>query len=807
MATCILLTLFIMVLDLNNIQYSTFDFHDTNFQQLGDIDPDINFFCDTLLSQAACNSKYYNENSFNENCKELDVKCNAFSLMHINVRSFHCNSNSLEMYLNMLNHNFKILGISETWFNEYNVNTAKIDGYNTEHAFRSQKSGGGVSLFIDKSIKYQRRNDLCIFNDNIESIFIEIDKSQINTSRNVIVCELYRPPNTDLPSFTDYVNQILDVIKNENKIVYLMGDFNINLLNTDKHMLSSEFMEMMYSYACIPLINKPTRVTDNASATLIDNIYCNDIDQNIFQGICFTDVSDHFPVFCINLSKCNLQEPLYMSKRQITKENSDHFIKKLESIDWEKIKENDNCQEAYTMFHDQVVECYNECFPYKRYKVNYYNKKPWLTEGLKVSIKCKNKLYIKSVKYPSASNVGYYKQYRNKLNALLRIAEKDYYNSLLLLHKGNLKKSWSIIKTIINKNKSSSKSFKFEIDGKIVTDNQYIANEFNKFYTEVGPNLAKEIPPSTIDPLSYIKGSDYDTIFLKPVDEEEVLKILPLIKSDTPGYDDISGAVIKDSIKYYLDPLVYIFNLSLSQGIFPCELKIAKVVPLYKGGNEMLLTNYRPVSLLPFISKILERIMYNRLIDFVKNNKILHKYQFGFRENHSTNLALIMLIDKIVNARDNGESVLGVFLDFSKAFDTVNHEILLNKLQKYGIRGKCNNWFESYLSNRKQCVCFNGVTSNLQSVQCGVPQGSVLGPLLFLLYINDIKNISSMLFTLLFADDTNVFIHGKDINALFDNMNNEMLKIVQWLNVNKLSINIKKTNYMVFTKKNRYYIF
>ena len=249
----------------------------------------------------------------------------------------------------------------------------------------------------------------------------------------------------------------------------------------------------------------------------------------------------------------------------------------------------------------------------------------------------------------------------------------------------------------------------------------------------------------------------------------------------------------------YISPLVHILNLSLKQGVFPSELKIARVIPIYKlGGDNMQINNYRPVSVLAFISKIVERIMYNRIIEYVNKHNILYKYQSGFREKHGTNTALIVLIDKTSTAINNGDRVLGVFLDFSKAFVTVDHSILLKKLYKYGIRGAAHKWVSRYLYGRQQFVSFNNKRSKTYSISCGVPQGSILGPLLFLLYVNDIAQVSSILFPIMYADDTNLFLQGKCLNTLIEKMNLELQKIVEWLKCNKLSLNIDKTHYSIF---------
>ena len=237
-------------------------------------------------------------------------------------------------------------------------------------------------------------------------------------------------------------------------------------------------------------------------------------------------------------------------------------------------------------------------------------------------------------------------------------------------------------------------------------------------------------------------------------------------------------------------------------------MKTAKVIPIFKSGDQSIISNYRPVSVLNSFSKIFEKVYYKQLLNYLTDRNILYNFQFGFRPGHSTNLALTVLTDKISEALDNDDLIIGVFLDLSKAFDTVNHNILIKKLNYYGISDTPLRWVTSYLTNRKQYVSYANVDSSQSMCVCGVPQGSILGPLFFLLYINDMINVSNTLFLILFADDSNAFIKGKNINHIIHQLNDELHKLTEWLVANRLTLNLKKTHYVIFSSaKNNKHIY
>lgn len=695
--------------------------------------------------------------------------------------------------------------MSETWFKDDHSNLIDILNYSLISVPRQNRKSGGVALYIHNTISYKIRNDLNLTPHNSipinhsESVFLEIINSN---SKNIIVGNVYRSHRTDIDLFNSDLTRCLDMISVDNKLCYICGDFNLDLLKYDTDSKINNFLTNFFDHNMFPLIDRPTRITSH-SATLLDNIFTNVFDNKIKSGICVSDITDHYPIFQITSSlpiKLNPGRITY--KRSFTQCNMRSFVNHIQLTNWNHIINENSVNQSYTLFLDKFTSIYDHCFPVRRLSINSRSnripRKPWITSAILTSIRRKNKLYHKFKSSSTDSNRLLFVNYRNKLTNLIRVSKKNYYCNLLDDQKHNLKQTWKILNGLLGRDRKKPFPDCFNINGTVSSDFKTIANGFNNFFINIGPRLSNDIPHMNVSPNHFLNNipSPLNSIFLAPTDLNEVINICASLRTGaSPGYDDIKPDVVKVVKHLIAYPLVHIFNLSISTGIVPDQLKFAKVVPIYKSGDSDLCNNYRPISVLPVFSKVFERIIHKRLYNFITHYGLLHPSQFGFRNNYSSYMAVVSHLDK-------GNHTAGIFLDLSKAFDTISHDILITKLHHYGIRGNALEWFRNYLTNRKQYVIYNNCKSDVGTVQCGVPQGSVLGPLLFIIFLNDIVYSSKSLSFFIYADDTNAIMSNHDLDCLISSVNNELSNISIWFKVNKLSLNVNKTNYMIF--KNRH---
>ena len=358
------------------------------------------------------------------------------------------------------------------------------------------------------------------------------------------------------------------------------------------------------------------------------------------------------------------------------------------------------------------------------------------------------------------------------------------------------KKFWKDIQEVIPNNNKGSKfiNLKDQENATYVEVNE-TADFINKFFTNIGPKLAK----NCTKPWQYT-GEIWEQHLadIETTSEEltEICKNININKSSC--VDNLSGEILRDAFLAIPDKLALLFNNCFSTATIPTVWKYAKVTPLPKGGDSQVVSNYRPISLLPLLSKLIEKIVHKNIYNHLMQWNLLHERQGGFRPGFSTVSTCSYFTNDLYVANNNNETTIAVFIDAMKAFDTVNHQILINKLKKYGISGNLLAWIGDYLTGRKQCTIANNVISDYDNIVCGVPQGSVLGPLLFLVYINDIASVVKNSNISMYADDTVIYISHTDLNIAIALLQSDLNGVYTWCNSNKLTINCKKTKYCLF---------
>ena len=772
-------------------------------------------------------SKYYDIDAV---ITELTPHCNEFIYITLNIESIHAKIDKLKELIHMLDDRgitISAILLQETWLDE-KADLAPVlipDYHKPTHQGKVCGMKGGLLTYIHS--KYKKP----IKRHNIYKHSRDWEVNHESFTRKITICNFYRPPrdnysNASLDKFLSPFEPLVRHLAKTKSPLIMGGDSNINLLKLNAWPKCQEYFDILMAESIFPCITMPTRFSKR-NATLIDHLFCRDYSDmtTIKSGIIMTKISDHLPCFSVlKIKKIKKQAPKFVTISSINKESIENFKTDVSRNILKTTFQNGLLSDPntnYDKLHDILQLCKDKNMPTKKVRFNKYKHKkcPWITYGIIESIKKRDKLSHKlnSSKFGSPRYEKLEKELKDfeaVLQTCKRRAKSMYYKDHFEKRKGNIKMTWKSINDLLGKNNKDSEFPSHLIhNGKIVKDDAEIAECFNDFFINIGPTLAKEIKTSnTKSYKTFLKEKINSNFNFKTVDVDLVKKVIGNLKSkSSSGHDGISSSLIKEAKDQISNIITLIINQSISTGIFPDKLKIAKVVPVFKKDDIHLPGNYRPISLLPAISKIFEKVVYTQVYDYLDENKLLYSSQYGFRKKHSTELAAIELTDKIFNHLDNKKTPLAIFIDLSKAFDTIDHQILLDKLKYYGIKGTALNWFTSYLSERTQYVQYKDQSSSKSQITTGVPQGSILGPLLFIIYVNDIKNISKKFKLIIYADDTTLiepictFENQTDptLKNLEDSINSELGNIVEWLALNKLSLNAKKTKMMVFHYKQK----
>uniref|UniRef100_A0A1B6GU06 Reverse transcriptase domain-containing protein n=1 Tax=Cuerna arida TaxID=1464854 RepID=A0A1B6GU06_9HEMI len=732
---------------------------------------------------------------------------------HLTV--FHQNVDRISNKIDRLSHLIQIIKphvvvLTEHGLTQDHIINTRLEDYCLAAEYSRQNHlKGGVAIYCQESI-IDQVEPVEVQNISIELV-CEIAMVKIKTPKQHIhIIGIYRPPQGSLTESMDVIASVLDKVPTWKSPIIMVGDINIDCLKPDRDQVSFSETLLSYNMTRIPL--PPTRITPQ-SQTSIDCVCTNQKEDEVSVQILSSGISDHMAQLCMIQILPEKTTNIRGQKRNFSDDNI-HSLKHLLTCEtWDSVFNSDNVETAYDNFSNIIASALNQTCPYKKYNQRRSKRKIWNPElnTLRREFLDANERYLMTGSLEHKQEAAAKKKnYDLKIKELRRQSTANQ----IAQSENKTKAIWDIINNERRTKKSLTGPKELKIDNKTSDDPLQIVDHFNTVFTTMADSAILSNNP--LQNPNNLQATVLQQLYIPPfhlqeTTIEEVIKTINSLPAKvSAGVDEVSPKLLK-ACKYEIAiPLTTIINMSFQSGKFPSHLKLSKVIPIFKQGDQCEATNYRPISLVSTFSKVIEKIVLTRLLNYLTHHNLLTEQQHGFTKNRSTTTALISFIEHIIDQVEAKNTTTAILLDFSKAFDTLEHEQLLTKLNTMGVRGTEAEWFRSYLTNREQVVEIRQtqnnkivqVTSNPLTVLRGVPQGSVLGPVLFTLFTNDLpKYLDEFATTLMYADDTVLLLSDKSTENLEIKSFTAMNMAVQYCHQNDLVVNEAKTQQLVFATR------